>query len=245
MKMSRIYKSAGVLCTVCCLLTFSALAATEPDYSALNRLLAKHVKAGARAGISAHLVNYRQLAKDADFTAAVKAISEFDTTLLKTRSEKLAFYINAYNIAAIRKVLEKYPSGSIREAGDGVWKQDAITLAGKAISLDAIEHKILRPLGDARMHFAIVCASLSCPDLRREAYTAAKLSAQLEDQTRRFLGNPTKGLRVEGNRVFQSAIFSWFKDDFKDVARFQGRYMKNLPAQADRIDLPYDWKLNE
>lgn len=232
-------------CILFSLLTFSALAAAEPDYSALNRLLAKHVKAGSRAGISAHLVNYRQLSKDADFTAAVKAISEFDTAQLKTRQEKLAFYINAYNIAAIRKVLEKYPTASIRDAGDAVWKHDAITLAGKAISLDAIEHKILRPLGDARMHFAIVCASLSCPDLRREAYTSAKLSAQLEDQTRRFLANPTKGLRIDGNRILQSAIFNWFKEDFKDVPKFQGRYVKNLPSQAERLDLPYDWKLNE
>lgn len=245
MKISRMHQPAAILCAVCSLLLFSPLAAAEPDYSALNRVLAKHVKAGARAGISAHLVNYKQLSKDADFTAAVKAISEFDTTQLKTRSEKLAFYINAYNVAAIRKVLEKYPTASIRDAGDGVWKQDAITLAGKAISLDAIEHKILRPMGDARMHFAIVCASLSCPDLRREAYSAAKLNSQLDDQTRRFLANAAKGLRVEGNKIYQSAIFNWFKDDFKDVAKFQGRYVKNLPAQAERIELPYDWKLNE
>lgn len=245
MKLSRMYKFAAVLCTGCSLFFSIALSAAEPDYSALNRVLGKHVKAGSRSGISAHLVNYRQVAKDADFSAAVKMMSEFDTAQLKTRSEKLAFYINAYNIAAIRKVLEKYPTASIRDTGDAVWKQDAITLAGKAYSLDAIEHKILRPMGDARMHFAIVCASLSCPDLRREAYTAAKLNAQLDDQTRRFLSNTAKGLRIEGNRVFQSAIFNWFKDDFKDLAKFQGRYVKNLPAQAERIELPYDWKLNE
>lgn len=245
MKISRMYKSVAIFCALCSLATFSALAAAEPDYSALNRVLAKHVKAGSRAGISAHLVNYRALSIDADFAAAVKAISEFDTAQLKTRNEKLAFYINAYNIAAIRKVLEKYPTASIRDTGDGVWKQNAITLGGKTISLDAIEHKVLRPLGDARIHFAIVCASLSCPDLRREAYSAAKLNAQLEDQTRRFLANPSKGLRIEGNKVFQSSIFSWFKDDFKGVAVFQGRYVKNLPTQADRSELPYDWKLNE
>ncbi|MFO1472892.1 MAG: DUF547 domain-containing protein [Turneriella sp.] len=245
MKISRMYISATILSAVFSPFFFSPLAAAEPDYSALNRVLAKHVQAGARAGIPANLVNYKKLSKDADFTAAVKAISEFDTTQLKTRNEKLAFYINAYNVAAVRKVLEKYPTASIRDAGDGVWKQNAITLAGKASSLDAIEHQILRPMGDARMHFAIVCASLSCPDLRREAYTAAKLNAQLDDQTRRFLSNTAKGLRLDGNRVFQSAIFSWFKDDFKDVAKFQGRYVKKLPAQAERIELPYDWKLNE
>lgn len=245
MKLSRMNQFVVVLCAGCSLFFSPALSATEPDYSALNRVLGKHVKAGSRSGISAHLVNYKQLAKDADFSAAVKSISEFDTTQLKTRSEKLAFYINAYNITAIRKVLEKYPTTSIRDTGDAVWKQNAINLAGKAYSLDQIEHQVLRPMGDARMHFAIVCASLSCPDLRREAYSAAKLNAQLDDQTRRFLSNTAKGLRVEGNRVFQSAIFSWFKDDFKDVAKFQGRYVKNLPHHAERIELPYDWKLNE
>ncbi len=245
MKISRTYHSAAILYAVCSLFFFSPLAAAEPDYGALNHVLAKHVKAGSRAGIPANLVNYPQLAKDAEFATAVKAISEFDTAQLKTRSEKLAFYINAYNIAALRKVLGKYPTASIRDAGDAVWKQDAITLAGKPISLDAIEHKILRPMGDARMHFAIVCASLSCPDLRREAYTAAKLNTQLDEQTRRFLANPAKGLRVEGNRVFQSAIFSWFKDDFKDVASFQRRYVKGLPTQTERLEMPYNWSLNE
>lgn len=231
---------------LCAILAFCLpINAGEPDYSSLDRALSRHVRKGNKAGIQVHLVNYRGIAGDADFAAAVKIMSAFDLSQLKTRNEKLAFYINAYNVAAIRKVLEKYPAQSIRDAGEGVWKQAAIELGGKSYSLDAIEHSILRPLGDARMHFAIVCASLSCPDLRREAYRAAKLGAQLEDQTRTFLNNTTKGLRTEGNRLHQSAIFNWFAKDFGDIARFQSRYVKNLPASAERLELPYNWQLNE
>lgn len=221
------------------------LTAVEPDYSAWNSLLKKYVRPGNRSGISANLVDYRGIKADALFPVAVKTLSEFNPLRLANRNEKLAFYINLYNIAAIRKVLEKYPTASIRASGDGVWKEEAIELAGKKYSLDAIEHQVLRPLGDARMHFAIVCASLSCPDLRNEAYTAHKLNAQLDQQTRAFLGNTTKGLRIEKDKIHQSAIFNWFKEDFKDVRGFQNRYVKTPPGPVELIEIPYNWQLNE
>lgn len=224
---------------------FAILKAEEPDYSAFNRVLKRHVRAGKKTGIHAHLINYRALKGDADFTAALQTISAFDTAKLKTRAEKMAFYINAYNIAAIAKVLEKYPLASIRASGDGVWKETAIALAGKPYSLDGIENQVLRPMRDARIHFAIVCASLSCPDLHTEAYTAAKLQAQLEAQTRAFLANESKGLRIEGNRILQSEIFVWFKEDFGEVAAFQARYRKGLPASGERLQILYNWQLNE
>ncbi|AFM13593.1 DUF547 domain-containing protein [Turneriella parva] len=217
----------------------------EPDYSALNALLAKHVKPGSKQGITANLVNYRALKSDPQYAAALQSITDFDIKKLASKREKMAFYINAYNIGAIKKVLEKYPTTSIRIAGDGVWKEPALTIAGKPLSLDAIENEILRKMGDARIHFAIVCASLSCPDLRREAYTAAKLEQQLQAQTKLFLTNPAKGIRAESNRVYQSAIFTWFAADFKDVDAFQRRYRKDLPQAAERAEIPYNWQLNE
>ncbi len=223
----------------------SGAMAAEPDYAALNALLAKYVKPGSKQGISAHLVNYRTLGRDPQYALALDSITTFDVKKLANNREKMAFYINAYNIGAIKKVLEKYPTTSIRAAGDGVWKEPALAIGGKTWSLDAIENDLLRKLGDARIHFAIVCASLSCPDLRREAYTAAKLEQQLQAQTRQFLTNPSKGIRVENNRIHQSAIFNWFSADFKDVGAFQRRYRADLPKDAERAEIPYNWQLNE
>ena len=223
----------------------SAAMAAEPDYSALNALLAKHVRPGSKQGITAHLVNFRAISRDPQYAVALDSITTFDVKKLANNREKMAFYINAYNIGAIKKVLEKYPTTSIRAAGDGVWKEPALTIGGKSWSLDAIENDLLRKLGDGRIHFAIVCASLSCPDLRREAYTAAKLEQQMQSQTRQFLTNTSKGIRVENNRIHQSAIFNWFASDFNDVSAFQKRYRTDLPKNAERAEIPYNWQLNE
>lgn len=227
------------------LLVGSVVSAAEPDYTAWNAVLTKHVKPGSKQGINAHLVSYSGIAKDPLYATALGSITSFDIGLLRGRREKMAFYINAYNIAAIKKVLEKYPTTSIRSTGDGVWKEPAISLGGKSLSLDAIENAILRKMGDARIHFAIVCASLSCPDLRREAYTAARLEHQLTSQTRSFIATPSKGVRFEGGQIHQSAIFVWFAADFKDVAAFQRKYGKQLPEKAPRVEIPYNWHLNE
>jgi hypothetical protein len=226
------------------LFTLIGLDAAEPDYAAWTAALKAHVKPGVNQGISAHMVDYKAIGKDANFARAVKTMEEFDITRLQTAGERMAFYINAYNIAAVRKVLAMYPTQSITAKGDGVWKAAVITLAGRAWSLDAMENQILRPMGDPRIHFAIVCASLSCPDLRREAYSAAKLATQLEDQARAFLRNETKGLRLTAGRIGQSQIFEWFAGDFKDVGAFQKKYRPGLPDGAARYAIPYNWSLN-
>ncbi|HMV35387.1 MAG TPA: DUF547 domain-containing protein [Turneriella sp.] len=223
----------------------SALHATEPDYSAWNSLLRKYVHAGTKAGIKANLVRYAALSKDPLWPAAQAALTGFDPEKLSGKKERLAFWINAYNIAAVRKVLEIYPTTSITARGDGVWKAPAIRIAGKDYSLDEIEHKQLRPLGDARIHFAIVCASLSCPDLRTEAYTAAQLEKQLGAQTRAFVANKTKGVRIEADAVCVSAIFNWFAQDFGDVAKFIARFGAKLPGGLARKEISYNWNLNE
>ena len=115
------------------------------------------------------------------------------------------------------------------------------------VTLDEIEHQILRPMGEPRIHFAIVCASLSCPDLRREAFTAERLDAQLQEQTQAFLDNVSKGLQLAGTRVEVSQIFDWFEEDFDSaggVEAFVRRY-RELPDQIRlRADIPYNWNLN-
>jgi hypothetical protein len=223
----------------------SLLNAAEPDYTAWNNLLKKYVRPGSRDGIKSNLVNYAALAKDPLWSSAQEAITGFNTAKLSAKKERLAFWINAYNMAAIRKVLEIYPTISITARGDAVWKSPAIRIGGKNYSLDEIEHQQLRPLGDARIHFAIVCASLSCPDLRSEAYTARQLDRQLEAQVRAFIANKTKGVRIESDAAYISAIFNWFAQDFGNVPEFIARYGVTLPNGTPVREIRYNWNLNE
>ena len=151
----------------------------------------------------------------------------------------------------MKMVLDHWPLEGIRDVGSlfsPLWKQPAGILGGKAVTLDELEHRVLRPMGDPRIHFAIVCASVSCPDLRTEPYTAARLNSQLDDQVEGFLANPAKGSRVEQQHIRLSKIFDWFKQDFSrtgGVKTFIRHYRPELPEQLPvRADLNYDWSLN-
>ncbi len=220
------------------------------DWSAYDALLAAHVTAGERNGIHHHRVDYQAVGQDPRYAQALALIANFPVAQLTERNARLAFYINAYNLYAIKMVIDHLPLESIRDVGSlfsPVWGKEAGIIGGKPVSLDEIEHEILRPMGEPRVHFAIVCASLSCPNLRTEAFTAEKLEQQLDDQTRSFLQDSSKGLALEGNRVRVSQIFDWFGEDFEaagGVESFLRRY-RDLPASIRlRPDLPYDWSLN-
>lgn len=223
----------------------------EPDWSTYNALLQQYVSARTVNGTAIHFVNYGGLRSDPRWPAVVRSVETHAVTGLSP-AQKLAFYINAYNILAINMIVQNYPVSTINALNQGsltVWKRPAGNIGGRSLSLDDIEHSIIRPMGDARIHFAVVCASLSCPDLRREAYTASRLNAQLDDQARRFLSNPGKGLRVEGNVVHVTKLFEWFAEDFTraagSVEAFVRRYVTDLPAGAQfRTDIPYLWNLN-
>jgi len=156
-----------------------------------------------------------------------------------SRAERLAFWINAYNLFTLRAIVDHYPirshwftrqpRNSIRQI-DGVWTTLKWQAAGRTVTLDDIEHRILRPeFKDPRVHFAINCASISCPPLQAEPYRAAALDGQLDAAARRYLASP-EGLRVEGNLLRVSSIFQWYGDDFVD--RFAG----DRPHGADRVE---------
>jgi hypothetical protein len=226
-----------------------AVQAATPDWSAYDRILAQHL-AEVGGNIRFTGINYPALRADRDFSEAVRVIADYPLSQLKTPEERLSFYINAYNILAIKTVLDHWPLNSIKDAGSWlkpVWDKPAGRIGGRSVSLDEIEHRILRPMGEPRIHFAIVCASISCPDLRREAYRAEKLEQQLDDQVRKFLSNPGKGLRIENGTIRISQIFDWFEDDFAKaggVAAFLERYASIPPKHRITADLPYNWKLN-
>ncbi len=226
--------------------------AQEPDWDVYGQLLKKHVVLGMLDGTKLTTVNYQAVKTDPLFQQVIRQLSEFPVGRLANQQEQLAFYINAYNIYAIKMVVDHLPVESIKDIGSWispVWKKDVGKLAGKVVSLDEIEHKILRPMGDPRIHMAIVCASVSCPDLRMEPFTASLLDKQLDEQALSFLNNSTKGLQVKGSRLSASKIFDWFGEDFDKqggVVAFIRQYRPELPDNAKLVfGLEYNWKLNK
>ena len=199
------------------------------------------------------------LAELSDVTQA-----EFDQW---TSAQQMAFLINAYNAFTVELILTKYPDlKSIKELGSLIqspWKKKFFKLFGVERNLDWIENDMLRArYKDPRIHVGINCASIGCPALRAEAYTSAKLDAQLEDGMRRFFSDKTRN-RYRDGKLEVSEIFKWFAEDFeKDnkgfnkVADVFARYAAQLSADTQGQAalhnksvpisyLPYDWKLND
>lgn len=231
-----------------CVSSASPLLAEEPGWGKYSALLNRHISQHTQDGISLAWLDYPALRHDPDYRQVVVALQDFPVERLANKREKLAFYINAYNILAIKMVLDHWPVRSIKDVGSffsPVWKKDAGKIGGKTVTLHEIEHEILRPMGEPRIHMAIVCASLSCPDLRNEPFSAARLEEQLEDQARQFFNNRGKGVSNEGNSMRVSKILDWFAEDFGDPMAFIRHYRPNLPADvAIEGFLPYNWLLN-
>lgn len=170
-----------------------------------------------------------------------------------SKAEATAFLINLYNAAMIDMVLDEYPLGSVREIGFlpfAVFRRDAIILDGEKVSLDTVEKEILlKEYFDPRIHFAVNCASVSCPPLRQEPYTGEALEILLEEQTRAFAASPHAArVAVGGGTTFYSELFKWYADDFpgSDPAEYLNRYREETLPLGNKIDwIDYDWSLNE
>ena len=157
-------KNSALLQVLAGLLLASNVAAVEPDWKEYARVLSA-VKQGEKHGISVALVNYAALKNSGLLEKVYQQISGFPVQSLNGRDETLAFYINTYNILALKMVVDHWPVESIKDVGSffsPVWGKDAGTIGGKTVSLDDIENKIIRPMGEPRIHLAIVCASVSC-----------------------------------------------------------------------------------
>ena len=165
---------------------------------------------------------------------------------------QMAYWINAYNAFTVKLVLEHYPITSIKTIKGpegGPWKRKFITIEGAPYSLDDIEHLILRKSNEPRIHFAINCASGSCPAVRPEAYTADALEGQLEEQTAAFINNENHNRIDDNGEVELSKIFSWYQIDFggaEKVKSFSNQYTdKNIAEDTTLRYQEYDWSLNE
>lgn len=227
----------------------------EVDHGAWNRLLQRYVSDGR--------VDYRGLAAERHaLEAYLDTLREAHMEHLPSVAHQAAFWINAYNACVVRGVLDRYPLRSVKEA-PGFFERITCRVAGESLTLNAIEARG-RQLGDWRIHFALVCASSSCPPLMKEAYIPGRLNEQLAEQTRQFLADPQRGLRVEDRMLWLSKIFDWYKTDFIPASEmgWRGRltpekllpriepYLDRRIAQAIRSQrlsisfLDYDWSLN-
>ena len=225
-----------------------AARAEAVDYSAYAELLRAHVRDG--------VVDYAGFKRDeARLDGFLERSGRVDPASL-SREERFAYYINAYNAWTIKLILTGYPGvKSIKELGSllqSPWKKPFVKIGGRTLTLDDIEHSILRPeFKDARVHFAINCASKGCPPLLTEPYRGAVLDEQLNRVTTAFLNRPGN-YRLDGNRLHVTSIFKWFGEDFGNVLDFYTRYAQGELKQAllagrDRIKidyLDYDWSLN-
>jgi hypothetical protein len=233
-------------------------AAGDFDVDLYAALLDRHTReVPDTAGVR---VDYTGLRASADWRRLIAGFATSVPPTAADRSGQLAFWINAYNALAIDLVVRRAPETSIRDIGNllrPVWKRQAGVVAGAPVTLDWIEHQLLRKLGEPRIHAAIVCASVSCPSLLREPWAEARLGAQLDAAMRAFLANPRKGLRIDpaSHTLFMSRIFDWFAGDFEaggGVLRSISPYLQArdrawLAANPDpRIRyLDYDWRLND
>ena len=239
-------------------LSLVAPPAFDHDHSKWSAILAAHVSNGR--------VDYAGLHKGGGpkldaYLRTLEAVSKGELAAW-TKPQRLAFWINAYNAYTIKLIVEHYPIKSIREIGflpyaafrdafiglDRIW--------GKEMSLDDIEHRILRERFDEpRIHFAIVCASKSCPKLQSEAFTAKKLEGQLKKAARGFLTDARRNRYVAAEKtVYLSKIFKWFGEDFEKAAGsvktwvlpyFPPMERKAIESKETRVEfLDYDWSLN-
>lgn len=238
------FRSLSALLIILLLAPLPALA--RLDTSAWSELL--------EAAVSNGQVDYSQWRGNPQFDQLIDQVASADIRTMD-RQQKLAFYINAYNILAARGILDGRSPDSL--LGRYLYfKRDTYTVAGSRISLHQLEHEWIRPLQEPRIHFAIVCASQSCPILQDEAYTAERLNAQLDAAARGFVNDADRNrFDPATGRAELSAIFKWFGDEFEEASGSVQAYLAPLVDNADvsvlleqdafKIRyLPYDWSLN-
>jgi len=229
------------------------------DHSGWDKILSKYVVASPD-GINRF--SYRRVsATDKKALRSYLAMLQTVKPSALGADERRAYWINFYNALTIDVVLDHYPVKSIRDIAIspglftvGPWKKALVTVEGKRLSLDNIEHDILRKeWDDARVHYAVNCASISCPNLMAKAFTAKALDEMLDRGARDYVNHP-RGVTVRGNKVMLSRIYDWYRRDFgkserevlAHVAKYATPALKKQLSGIETIDgYDYDWSLNE
>ncbi len=218
------------------------------DYDALLR---DYVKPTKRGGITFNGVDYDSWTTDLRHSRAMDSLEKTQLSTLRTKKERLAFWINAYNLLTIDLIVGQGERDSIKNLGflfRSPWVRYNWKIDGKLYTLDEIEHDIIRKIGEPRIHFAVNCAAISCPDLRNEAYRADSLDSQLRDQQERIFDNKTKGLRKDGNTIYATKVMDWYEEDFSkgNPLKYLRKHAPSRVGEADDLRFfRYDWSLNK
>lgn len=220
----------------------TANSSVNVDHSAWTELLQKHVDENG-------MVDYKGFQNDrSQFDGYLTYLSSLTPTNDWSVQELLAYYINLYNAYTVDLILNNYPTESIKDVS-GAWTKGIVPVGDKNLSLGGIENGILRKMDEPRIHFAINCASISCPKLLNEAYTAGKINEQLDRVTREFINSDKNKITPTTPQL--SSIFDWYKNDYKvngetNVIAFINKYSAiKINSGTELSYLDYNWDLNE
>jgi Protein of unknown function, DUF547 len=272
---ARLSLLAGALALAGCATIEAQLAPAAEPLSRWERHSANSARAVDHRMWAAFLARYRVPGADGVARVRYAAVTAADREALKryvaqleavevdtlNRREQLAYWVNLYNAVTVRTVLDRYPVKSIRDIslGGGLfqvgpWGAKLVTVKGERLSLDDIEHRILRPLWrDPRIHYVVNCASLGCPHLPAAPLTGANAEAALEAAARAYINHP-RGATLQNGRLVVSRIYRWYREDFGEseaavIAHIRRYALPPLAAQlagisaVDRYE--YDWSLND
>ncbi|HHP7233671.1 MAG TPA: DUF547 domain-containing protein [Desulfobacterales bacterium] len=231
----------------------------QVDHSTWDRMVKTYITAGTDG------VNYFAYGgvSEEDSNALQRYLQYLEQSPVSrlNRAEQKAFWINLYNALTVRVILDHYPVDSIRDIdispgffADGPWKKKLVRIEDQPVSLDDIEHRILRPIWkDPRIHYGVNCASIGCPNLQTQAFTAANTEALLDKGAREYVNHP-RGARIEAGRLIVSSIYVWFQEDFggddagviAHLKKWAGTALQNQLEEIQKIsDDQYDWALND
>lgn len=241
---------------------FSAAAINRDSHALFSELLTQYVHDGQ--------VNYRELKNDARLQQYLEQLASSNPARLDDNRDRLAFWLNAYNAYTLKIICDNYPVESINDLHQGglivgtaikrtVWDRPFVVIDEHRLTLNQIEHKIIRPeFKDPRIHFALVCAAVSCPPLRSEAYEGHKLDRQLTEQGRLFFAQHDKNFfELESGTAHLSKILDWYGKDFgkgnAGILLYISRFLPDDLAAAIRANpkawqiehTQYNWRLNE
>jgi Protein of unknown function, DUF547 len=209
-----------------------------------NELLQKHVSDDGNVNYQSFKTEHKKLL---DYIYVLDLTYSHKSFESLSKEEKLAYWINAYNALTVDLIIRNYPVESIKDINNP-WKQRLWEFGKNNYNLDEIEHEILRNMNEPRIHFAIVCASYSCPKLQNEAFTAEKLDQQLTKATKEFLADTNRN-EISENSITISKIFDWFSKDFTKngtLIDFLNLYTKvNISPNAKKRYKDYNWDLND
>lgn len=226
------------------------------DHEDWNVLLETYLDSNHPSGIN--LFDYAAVtsADQERLDSYIEELQQVDVPGLN-RDEQMAYWINFYNALTVKVILDNFPVESIRDISlpgsrGGPWKAKLVSVMGMELSLDDIEHGILRPIWkDARIHYAVNCASMGCPNLAAGVYTAENLEEFLDAAAGAYVNHP-RGVDRNGRRLYLSSIYNWYKEDFGNRTELETHLLKyadpetaeKIRGASGRISYGYDWNLN-